>query len=216
MARRRRRKQAEGRSELLKGKWRFTRGDRELIAQTYYSVGTYMGTGKKLGIPASSVMRVIKEGEGDPALGAVRARVLDSAAGKAADLVDRVGGSIKASDLETSHYLARDKWGNPMRSVTVGPGLKEKAYAMKVFGEQSSLMIREADRLRGNTSGDSGLLLPDTLEAAKSMLLGKMRRLRIDVEFSDSVRSGAEAVGIVDDDLEEVEVGFDELAPFDD
>jgi len=169
-------------------------------------------------------MRLVKESDGDPLLQRVRARVLEGMSGRASHAVERVFNSITDDELKTENVRILDKNGDIKRVVPIGPGLRDKAYAVKVLSEQSANLMVEGQRLRGQSSGSGDLLLPDTLEAARAMLLSKMTKLKIyDMEFSDGsvgqrVKDVALESGITEDmvrDADEVEADYDELAPFD-
>lgn len=214
-------------SNLLKGGdgQRFTRADRELIAQCYFESGSYSAVAKKLGISPGSVEKSIKEAETDLMLAQIRARVLEKMAGKAAGLAQEIMGSVDPGELKTENFVVRDKDGLPLRGVTVGPSLKDKAIAAGIMMEKSQGLAESGSKMRGIEGTGGGLLLPEDLETARLALESQLKSLKIthfkfgenggitdvrQAEFEGSSGSGPSET----EDLS-IEADFEEIGPFD-
>lgn len=205
---------------------RYSRSDKELIATEYYRQGSYRKTAKVLGIAEATVKRIVLAAESDPELQKIRARVLESVAGKMIGISERVMGSVCEDELRTEIHKVYDQDGNLLRVVQTGPSLKDKAQAAGIMAEKARDMIQISEQLRGNQSTNS-LMLPGDLETARSLLLNKIKRLQINMEFSDDsavageMKQMKQKIRTAGINLEEitpdqpVEAEFQELGPFD-
>jgi len=195
---------------------RLTPLQKELIIQTYAACGSKARTSKELGVTENTIRNVLREAETDISLQRARGRALESLAGKATAEAERVLGSIDDDDLQSGQLPTYHSNG-AFRSVQeVGPGLLDKARAFGIFADKvAALQQARAANLQGSSDtsqpGDTGLLLPQSVEDAKRQIAQKVRRLRIvDVSFSEGETGQrlddlARTARITDQDIEEAD-----------
>jgi hypothetical protein len=163
----------------------------------YYQNGSYALTAKALGITPATVSRVISDSEKDPRMKVLHAQVLEKLAGQSVGVGVRVLESVTDGELKTRYHKTYTK-GGEMKIAQEGPSLADKAKLAQVAADSAQKLTAAAMSLRGGGDGNVGLMLPSDLEAARLLLVQKMRRLRItEVEFDDS-EAGQLAKNVVD------------------
>jgi hypothetical protein len=139
-------------------------------------------------------MRIVHAAETDPELRQARFRALESLAGKAHEKAEAVLDAITPTDLKSERIYRHNDEGEVIGAAEIGPSLRDKAFAFAQISDRVTALqqarLTAAQASSPNQLGaDSGLLLPDTIEATRLMLAQKVKRLRLlDVEFADNPR----------------------------
>jgi len=192
--------------------------------------GSYRAVAQTLGLSDHTVKKIVLSCQLDPAFAHTRAQAFDEMSGKISQLTDQVIESIAPAELETKSHKVYDACGNLLRVVQEGPALKDKALAIGILVDKTSvLQAARAKAMDISSKHGSGpaLLLPDTIEDMREMLATKVRSLRImDIHFQDSelgqhVSKLVTKVGLTESEIQDAayEVCVDPLpvagAPFD-
>lgn len=205
-----------------RGGKRLTQLQKETIVHMYHVIGSINGTANELGVTANTVRRVLHDANHDVGLGAARANALNEVAGKINGITNQILDSITPEELQTKRHEVRDASGKLLRVISEGPSLKDKAISAAIFADKQKVLTEAINAVRnplvGTNAGDRALLLPDSLDETRRLIIQKAKRLRLlDVEFDtgetgQAIRRGLAMNGISNQEVEEAD--FDD--PFGD
>lgn len=151
---------------------------REEIFQVYLLTGNKTETARRTGLAVKTVRIHLKQMEesSDPEFQKFRRRATEELAGKvygkATDILD----NITPEDMQSGRIEMKDDAGNIVRVVEYGPSLMQKVTAHAILVDKVKV-LREVEHAMDEGAQDGGLLLPQTLEALKSGIRGKLKGL---------------------------------------
>lgn len=155
-----------------------TAKQREEIFQVYLLTGNKTETARRTGLSTKTVRNHLKQmsESSDPEFQKFRRKATEELAGKvygkATDILDK----ITDEDMTSGRIELKDDAGNVVRVVEYGPSLMQKVTAHAILVDKVKV-LREVETAMDEGGQDSGLLLPQTLEALKSGIRGKLKGL---------------------------------------
>lgn len=228
------RKQKTGRRSFRNGKTgplsvragrRLTPAEQEAVVRTFFTMGNVHATAVKLGCSEKAVRTALRDMQNDPALAAARGQAIDEMAGRIHAVTNNVIDSITPEELVTTRREVRDQHNNLLRVVMDGPSLKDKALAIGILADKQKVLLdarAKATEAAAFSAVNSGLLLPETIEAKTELIASMVKRLRVvDVYMRDDASQNVvghllNKVGIREQDIAEADIELAAgMAPFD-
>lgn len=160
---------------------------KEQIRQTFLLTNNKQETARQCSVSIQTVYNVLNEAE-DPEISKNRANLARQLATKAHVKAEQVLDSITEEDFQ-SGYL-RDEEGNLIfdkqgRPIFTGPTLNQKTVSAAILVDKLDVIERYRQSVLGE-GGPTELLLPEDIQALKSGIASKVKKLRVlDVEFGD-------------------------------
>lgn len=181
---------------------------REEIFQVYLLTGNKSETARRTGCDVKTVRRALAnmQESSDPEFQKFRQKAVEELSGKVHGKATQILDSITPEDMESGRINVTDDDGNVVRVIEYGPSLMQKVTAMAIAIDKAKV-LREVESSFNDAHEDQSLLIPQTIEALKSGIRGKLKGLtflHVDVEqehpdLSQRVQSKLEEAEVVKD-----------------
>jgi phage terminase small subunit len=155
-----------------------TAKQREEIFQVYLLTGNKTETARRTGLSVKTVRNHLKQmsEQADPEFQKFRRRATEELAGKVYSKATEVLDNITPEDMTSGRIELKDDNDNVVRVIEYGPSLMQKVTAHAILVDKVKV-LREVETAMDEGQQDGGLLLPQTLEALKSGIRGKLKGL---------------------------------------
>lgn len=163
-----------------------TQKQKEEIYQVFLLTGNKSETARRCGCSVPTVSRTLNAmtESTDPDFQKFRQNAVKELTGKvygkATDILD----NISPEDLQSGRINVTDDDGNVVRVIEYGPSLMQKVTAHAILVDKMKV-LRETETMMDDAQSDDTLLIPQTLEALKSGIRGKLKGLtflHVDIE----------------------------------
>lgn len=151
---------------------------REEIFQVYLLTGNKTETARRCGCSVPTVSRTLKQlaEQSDPEFQKFRQRATEELAGKVYGKATEILDNITPDDMKSGRIELKDDNGNVTRVIQYGPSLMQKVTAHAILVDKMKV-LHEIEAQLDDEHGDDRLLIPQTLEALKSGIRGKLKGL---------------------------------------
>lgn len=151
---------------------------KEEIYQVYLLTGNKTETARQCACSTKTVRNVVlhMEESTDPDFAKFRQGAIREMSGKVHNKANEILEAISPDDLESGRIQVRDNEGNVQRVIEYGPSLMQKVTAMAIAVDKMKV-LREIEGGFDEASQEDALLIPQTLDALKSGIRGKLKSL---------------------------------------
>lgn len=151
---------------------------REEIFQVYLLTGNKTETARRTGLSTKTVRAHLKQmaEQSDPEFQKFRRKATEELAGKVYGKATDILENITPEDMESGRIDVKNEAGEVIRVIQYGPSLMQKVTAHAILVDKVKV-LREVETAMDEGAQDGGLLLPQTLEALKSGIRGKLKGL---------------------------------------